>query len=298
MRLSNHVKGYAAALLSANTFGLIPLFTVPLMREGMSTESILVYRFAIAAVVVALIMLFKGISFRETGKHIRLIFALSILYFLCAHFLISGYRAMPSGVATVIHFLYPIMVALLMLIFFGQKLNRGSMLALVLGFIGVVFLSGIMGESGFQIALVDIGLVAFSGFCYAVYIVMINRSRADQIPMWRLTFYLMVFSTIFFGLVALGKQELQLPQTPSAWGLLALLGIVPTIISNILLITAIPRIGSTATSIMGVLEPVTAVLVGVLILGESLSFSTTIGIGIILIAVALQITSSKSQLPS
>lgn len=294
MRLSNHVKGYAAALLSANTFGLIPLFTVPLMREGMSTESILVYRFAIAAVVVALIMLFKGISFRETGKHIRLIFALSILYFLCAHFLISGYRAMPSGVATVIHFLYPIMVALLMLIFFGQKLNKGGMLALLLAFVGVVFLSGIVGTSGLQIALVDIGLVAFSGFCYAVYIVMINRSRADQVPMWRLTFYLMVFSTIFFGLVAFGKQELQFPQSVSAWGLLTLLGIVPTVISNILLITAIPRIGSTATSIMGVLEPLTAVLVGVLILGESLSFFTTIGIGIVLIAVALQITSSKS----
>lgn len=295
MALSQRTQGYIAALLSANTFGLIPLFTVPVMREGMGTESILVYRFAIAAVVVAVIMLYKGISFRESGKHLRLILVLSILYFLCAHFLISGYRDMPSGVATVIHFLYPIMVALLMLIFFGQKLNRGGVMALILAFVGVVFLSGIVGKTTVHIALLDIGLVAFSGFSYAVYIVLLNRSSASHIPMWRFTFYLMLFSTFFFALIAVGQQKLHLPPNPISWGLLTLLGIVPTVISNALLIIAIPRIGSTTTSIMGVLEPLTAVLVGVLLLGESLSLTTTIGIGIILLAVALQIKSSKAQ---
>ncbi len=293
MALSQRTQGYIAALLSANTFGLIPLFTVPLMREGMGTDSILVYRFAIAAVVVAVIMRYKGISFRERGRHLRLIFALSILYFLCAHFLIGGYKAMPSGVATVIHFLYPIMVALLMLIFFGQRLNRSGVAALILAFTGVVFLSGIVDESDVHVALFDIGLVAFSGFCYAVYIVVVNRSDASKIPMWRFTFYVMLFSAFFFLFTAIGKQELQIPPNLASWGLLTLLGIVPTVISNILLIIAIPRIGSTTTSIMGVLEPLTAVLMGVLLLGESLSLSTTIGIGIILLAVALQITTSK-----
>lgn len=295
MITSEPTKGYIAALLSSATFGLIPLFTVPLMRIGMGTESILVYRFAIATVVVGIIMLYKGISFRESGKNIRLILALSILYFLSAHFLINGYRAMPSGVATVIHFLYPIMVALLMLILFQQKLNRMGVLDLVLAFTGVVFISGVLDEASVQVAPLEIGMVAFSGFCYAVYIVVVNRSGASDIPMWRLTFYLMLFSTIFFALILVGKREVQLPSNFQSWGLLALLGIVPTVISNILLIIAIPRIGSTATSIMGVLEPVTAVLVGVFLLGETLSLVTIIGIGIILFAVILQIRYSAER---
>lgn len=293
MPLSQRTLGYTAALLSSATFGLIPLFTVPLMHDGMATESILVYRFAFATLVVAMIMKWKGISFRETAKHLRLLLALSILYFCSAFFLINGYRSMPSGVATVIHFMYPIMVALLMLILFRQKLSKRTFFSLFMAFFGVVLISGVIGTSGLKVGLVEIGLVAFSGFCYATYIVVVNRSGVDKVPMWRFTFYIMLFSTLLFSLMAIGKQDLQLPTSAQSWVLLFLLGVVPTVISNIFLVIAIPLIGSTATSIMGVLEPLTAVIVGVVVLGEHLTPSSSLGIITILFAVAVQITSRR-----
>lgn len=290
---NERTKGYIAGLLSSATFGLIPLFTVPLMREGMETETILIYRFGFATLLVALVMLHKQISFRETAKHIRIIFIMSTLYFCSALFLINGYKVMTSGVATVIHFMYPLMVALLMLIFFKQRMTRRGLISLVIAFMGVVLLSGILGSEGVQVKLTDIALVAFSGFCYAVYIIVVNKTTIGTIPKWRLTFYLMLFSTLFFIGLSIGKQTLELPPTPRAWGLLFLLGLVPTLISNLFLIVAIPIIGSTTTAIMGVLEPLTAVIVGVTVLGEQLTAQSTLSIGAVIIAVALLVSEKR-----
>ncbi|MDO5016880.1 MAG: DMT family transporter [Porphyromonas sp.] len=283
-------KGYIAGLLSAATFGLIPLFTVPLMRYGMATETILIYRFAFATLMVAVVMIVKGISFREGWKHLRVLLALSTLYFCSAFFLINGYHVMPSGVATVIHFMYPLMVALLMFLFFKQKMTPRALVSLVVAFAGVVLLSGVLATDGILVRLIDMGWVAFSGFCYAVYIIVVNKSTVGQIPKWRLTFYLMLFCTVFFILLAIAENSLVLPPDTSSWGLLFLLGLVPTVISNLFLVLAIPRIGSTATSIMGVLEPLTAVVVGVLVLGERLTLSNAVGMVAILAAVALLVS--------
>lgn len=292
---NERTKGYIAGLLSSATFGLIPLFTVPLMRDGMQTETILIYRFGFATLLVALVMLQKRISFRETAKHLRILFIMASLYFCSAFFLINGYHAMNSGVATVIHFMYPLMVALLMLLFFKQRMTPRGLASLGIAFLGVVLLSGILGGEGVQVSLPAIALVAFSGFCYAVYIIVVNKTTIGTVPMWRLTFYLMLFSTLFFIGLSIGKQTIDLPPTPKAWGLLFLLGLVPTLISNLFLIIAIPRIGSTATAIMGVLEPLTAVLVGITVLGEELTLQSTLGIGAVLIAVALLVSEKQTS---
>ena len=185
------------------------------------------------------------------------------------------------------------MVALLMLIFFKQRMTRRGVISLVIAFMGVVLLSGILGSEGVQVKLTDIALVAFSGFCYAVYIIVVNKTTIGTIPKWRLTFYLMLFSTLFFIGLSIGKQTLELPPTPRAWGLLFLLGLVPTLISNLFLIVAIPIIGSTTTAIMGVLEPLTAVIVGVTVLGEQLTAQSTLGIGAVIIAVALLVSEKR-----
>lgn len=293
MKTSERTKGIIAGLLSAATFGLIPLFTVPLMRQGMATETILIYRFLFATLLIALVMVREKISFRETGKHLRIILVMSGLYFCSALFLINGYKAMASGVATVIHFTYPLMVALMMLVLFKQKLSERGLLSLAIAFTGVVLISGIIGSGGIRVSLFDIGLVAFSGFCYAVYIIVVNKSSVGEVPKWRLSFYMMLFSSFFFILLAIGRQSVALPPSPSAWGMLFLLGLIPTVISNILLIIAIPRIGSTATSIMGVMEPLTAVVVGVTVLGEYLTLSSVLGIGAIIIAVALLVSEKR-----
>lgn len=293
MKGSERTKGIIAGLLSATTFGLIPLFTIPVMQQGMATETILIYRFLFATLLIGLVMIQQRISFRERGKHLRVIMLLSGLYFCSALLLINGYKAMSSGVATVIHFTYPFMVALMMLILFKQKMTCRGLISLGIAFFGVVLLSGIIGNDHQEIGLLDIGLVALSGFSYASYIIVVNKTSVGEVPKWRLSFYIMLFSTILFILLAVVQQSVALPPTPTAWGHLFLLGLIPTLISNILLIVAIPRIGSTTTSIMGVLEPLTAVVVGITLLGEQLTLSSALGIGAIIIAVVLLVSEKR-----
>lgn len=296
MNIQEKSKGYVAALLSSATFGLIPLFTVPLMRMGYTTENILIYRFAFATAFIALVMGIKKIPFRlRERRYMMILLGLSLLYFFSALLLINGYKAMNSGMATVIHFMYPLMVALLMLIFFGQKMSIRGVVALIMAFCGVVLLSGILsqGETGQAVSFGSIGKVALSGLCYALYIIVVNKSGIAAVPMWRFSFYLMLFCTIYFLAFACTKGTVEVPSSPTSWGLLFLLGLVPTVISNMLLVIAIPKIGSTATSIMGVMEPLTAVVVGILVLGEKLSLSTGVGMGVILLAVWLLVTDKK-----
>lgn len=300
MNAQEKTAGYLAALLSSATFGLIPLFTVPLMRMGMSTEPILFYRFLFAALLVALVMVIRGMSFKlRERRYILTLLGLGTLYFCSAFFLIEGYRSMTSGMATVIHFMYPIMVALLMLVLFRQKMSGRGVVALVLAFCGVILLSGLLTEGavGQSTSLWSIGKVAFSGFCYAMYIVVVNKSGIGAVPMWRFSFYLMLICALFFAFFATAKGSMVLPDKGAEWGLLILLGLVPTVISNLLLVMAIPRIGSTATSIMGVMEPLTAVVVGVLVLGERITLTIGLGMGVILIAVWLLVTDKKPVEP-
>lgn len=292
-KVSDKTKGYIAGLLSAMTFGLIPLFTVPLMKALIDTPSILAYRFGFATIMVAIVMMIKKISFRESLRNLGVLMALAILYFLSAYLLIDNYKYIPSGMATVIHFLYPTMVALLMLLRYGQKLSIRGILSLALAFIGVVLLSGISGN--LSIRWVHIGLVAASGFCYALYIVIINKSKINLIPQWRLTFYVMAFAAIIFVIYAELQGGLQVPTVPMHWVSLLLLGLLPTVISNILLIYAISKVGSTQTSIMGVMEPLTAVIIGVTVLGEVLSVVQTLGICVVLFAVYLLISDSRGK---
>ena len=117
----NKLNGFLYGLLSSASFGLIPLFTIPAMREGMNFESILFYRFLFACLALGCILLLDKQSFHIKRKEIPSLMLLAFLYLMSAVFLFWGYKFMASGVATTIHFMYPVLTTLIMMLFFKEK---------------------------------------------------------------------------------------------------------------------------------------------------------------------------------
>lgn len=282
------IKGFLYGIATSVTFGLIPLFTLPLMARGMHFESILFYRFVLATLALGVMMKLKGESFRVGRADIPFFLLLGFFYTCSAMFLFWGYDFMGAGVATTLHFTYPVFVTLLMLCFFRERTSWITLLAIMLAIAGVARLS-ISGDIHFS--ALGVVIVLLSAVAYASYIVVVNKSRVRTMDGRKLAFYVFVVSTILFGLRASTHLGIQpIPDGMSVLNLF-LLAVLPTVISNITLVLAVRRIGGTLTSVLGAMEPLTAVCIGVFVFSEPFTSSEALGMSLIIVAVTLIILS-------
>lgn len=286
-------KGFVCGIATSVTFGLIPLFTLPLMRKGMASDSILFYRFLVASAALGLMMLVKRESFAVSRRDLPMVVLLAVFYTASSLFLLYGYEMMGAGVATTIHFTYPVFVTLIMLSVFREKTSWVTWLAVVLAIGGVARLS--LQGTGLKLSAVGLVIVLLSAVGYASYIVAVNKSRVRDMHSRKLAFYVFVFTTLIFAVKnAVGDGVQPLPDAVSAVNVV-LLAVAPTVISNITLLVAVRCIGGTLTSILGALEPVTAVCIGAVVFGEAFTVSEAVGIALILAAVVLVILNRGIQ---
>ncbi|MEG1586365.1 MAG: DMT family transporter [Bacteroidales bacterium] len=291
MRFSiSGLKGFSYAILSSATFGLIPLLALPVVAAGMNTASVLFYRFAISALLMGLITVVKRSTFRITAKESVFIFLLGFFYAATALLLLDAYTFIPSGIATTIHFLYPVMVALIMILFFKEKKSGALFLAILLSLGGVAFLSW-NGEASLNYKGVTAALSSI--FTYALYIVGIHKSDVKRMDEYTLTFYILLSSAFFFLVNVLFTGGVQpIPDIKSGISIF-LLALLPTVVSDLALVLAIKHIGSTTTSVLGSMEPLTAVALGVAVFNEPFDMKTFIGIACILVAVFVVIMNKQ-----
>ncbi|WP_298549800.1 DMT family transporter [uncultured Parabacteroides sp.] len=289
----NNFKGFAFGILTSATFGLIPLFTLPLMAKGMQFDSILFYRFLFAALALTGIMAAKKESFQVAKREIPVLILLGFFYTASAMFLFWGYNFMSAGIATTLHFTYPVFVTLIMLLFFREKTSWITLMAIVLAICGVARLS--INEGEMKLSALGVFIVLLSAVGYALYITTVNKSRVQKMTGRKLTFYVFVVSTILFAIKAGTNEGIQPIPDPMSFANLILLAIVPTVISNITLVLAVHNIGGTLTAVLGAVEPITAVCVGVLVFSEPFTPNLAVGILLIIIAVTLIILSKSIQ---
>ena len=281
------VKGFMYGVATSVTFGLIPLFTLPLMQKGMASDSILFYRFITATAALALIMVAKKEPFKVSWRDLEVIMLLAVFYTASSMFLLYGYESMGAGVATTLHFTYPVFVTLLMLALFREKASWVTWTAVVLAIAGVAKLS--LNGTELRLDPAGVGVVLLSAVGYASYIIAVNKSRVRDMHSRKLAFYVFVFTTLMFAVKnCLGDGVQPLPDAVSTVNVV-LLAVAPTVISNITLLLAVRNIGGTLTSILGALEPVTAVCIGAIVFGEDFTLSEAVGITLILAAVVLVI---------
>ncbi|MDH6309909.1 drug/metabolite transporter (DMT)-like permease [Dysgonomonas sp. PFB1-18] len=288
----NKTKGIALALISSGTFGLIALFSIPLLKVGMHAPSILFYRCVFATVVLGVICLVRKKEFRISPKAATLLFFLGMLYTITAMGLIYSYNFISSGVSTTIHFLYPVSVACMMIIFYKEKLSRNLLFAAVLSLTGVALLC--WSDTGF-ISTKGLLAVLMTVFTYSVYIVELNKPELKKLEPEIITFYVMLFGGFIFSVFSYSTTGIELiPDTSSLLNLIGL-ALFATVLSNLTLVAAVKHAGSTITSILGSLEPVVATMIGVFHFSEPFGWNSLIGLLLIIGAVTLVILTNKEQ---
>ena len=285
--------GYPAGIITGITYGLNPLFGMPLMNNGAAIESILFFRYAFAVVILGVFLWLTKQSFRITAKQTAVLLVLGLLYTASSLFLFEAYNYIASGLATTLIFLYPVLVAVIM-VFLGVVPSWPVWLAIAATFGGVLIMT--QGSGGESIDPVGVLLSLGSALVYALFIVIINRSKAiADISNSLLTFYaLTVGAIVFLGKIALSNTAITAGiEGGVAWLNLIGLALLPTIVSTASLAIATRNIGATKASVLGVFEPITAILVGTVMFGEPLTTNIMLGICIAIMAVTFMISVTK-----
>ena len=279
--MNNKIKGYLFAAISAVTYGMNPLFALPLYESGMDLFSVLFFRYLIAIPILAVMLKIRRRDFSIEKKDISPLIILGILFALSSITLFSSYHHMDAGIASTILFVYPIIVALIMFIFFNEKISVKTMICIAVALLGIALLCK-SGE-GAVVSTKGVLFVLGSSLSYAIYIVYVNKSRIKKMATIKVTLYVLAVGWIIFAIKSLISGVLTTPPADKwwLWGNIIALSIFPTVISLICTTEAIQYIGSTPTAILGVLEPVTAVFFGIVVFHEVMT--TRIAIGLILV---------------
>ncbi|WP_079241814.1 DMT family transporter [Chryseobacterium indologenes] len=287
------LRGYTLGILSAVSYGLIPIFILPVKQAHFSMDITLFYRFFFSALMVGGYLLYSRESFKINKKEALILAILGICYALSSEFLFLGYDFLTPGIASTVLFIYPIIVALIMLFFYKERLTRLSGASLLLAFAGVIVLC--LKGNGLEINFAGLGIVMLSSLFYALYMVIVNKSNI-KVSGFKLTFYSMLFTSMFFMTKALmANESFAIPSTEIFINFL-IFAFLTTVISSLCLVFAIKYIGSTPVAILGALEPVVAVLISVLMFHEKFTPNLLIGITLILFGVTLNVIGDQKKI--
>ncbi len=276
-------KGYILGAIAAATYGMNPLFALPLYKVGMDPDSVLFFRYLFAIPLLGIMLKARGRSFRLQRKEVLPLIGMGLLVALSSLTLFQSYNYMEAGIASTLLFVYPIMVALIMALVYKEKLTGQTICCILLALTGIGLLY--KGGNGATLSVLGITLVMISSLAYAIYIVRVNQSTLKNVATLKLTFYVLLFGLSLFLVRVDFGSSLYVPDKWYLWGNLLALAVFPTAVSFLCTTQAIQYIGSTPTAILGALEPVTAVAFGVTVFGESLTPRLSLGILMIILAV-------------
>lgn len=297
--MNTKVKGVTLGSIAAASYGLNPLFALPLYADGMTADSMLFYRYVFAILMLGAMLLVQGKSFRLRRRELIPLAAMGVMFSASSLLLFLSYQYMDAGIASTILFAYPLLVALIMWLVFKERASLLTWLCILMAFVGICLLY--RGKTDAPLSTIGIVLVLLSSLAYAIYIVGVNRSVLKKMDSSRLTFYALLFgSSIYFIRLTYIDVEtasfnfaLQTPVNPWMWVNLVCLALFPTIVSLVTMNLSIHCIGSTPAAILGALEPITALVIGVCIFGETLTPRIVIGIVLVLLAVTLLVLGKK-----
>lgn len=283
--------GTLCGIGAAVCYGTNPLGALNLYAQGMNTNSVLFYRFGIAWVIIGMILLARKEQVRVSRKEFGVVTLLGLMFFISSLTLYSSFHHMAAGVASTILFVYPVMTAAIMAVFFHERVTWHVVSSIALSLVGVLLLYW-TGSTG-KLSTVGVILVLASALSYALYIIIVDRSEL-HLSSFQINFYVLFYCAagmLVYSLVA--HQPLMFPQNATSWFYIGWLALVPAILALVMMVYAAKYIGSTATAIIGALEPLTAVLIGTFVFAEP--FTPRMAVGIVLILSAVVLISCKKN---
>ncbi len=286
MVFSTRTVGIVEALLSATFFGLIPVLFLPIYEAGISPETSLVYRFGIATLMMFALIKVKKKSFHLSFKtHCAVVFG-GFSYYLGALFLYSSFTYIASGLSVTIFFTNPIFVMVLMAVCYKEKIELYKIVLSLTTMCGIALFSGVFTSES-VLDITGMSLAVFSSLGFAFYVLALSSLRCTKVSKEVVSFYLFLTCTFFACLYSAYAGELVLAKSGFVWLFLFLTALITAVLPNILLMSAINKIGSVLTTILGVMDPITAIILGVLVFGEALDAYIISGVCIVLVSVML-----------
>lgn len=283
--MNNRTNGYILGALAAASYGTNPLFALPLLSAGIDAYSVLFLRYLFAIPMLALMMVARGRGFGLRRGQVVPLVVLGLLMAASSLTLYVAYAYIGAAIASTLLFIYPILVTLIMAVFFHERPSLMTVFCIVLASVGVALLY--RGDDGETLNLTGLLLVGLSALSYAIYLVWTGSRRMKEIPTLKLTFYVIVFGLSLFAFNFRMETFSVLNAHPWLWLSALCMALFPTAVSLLCTSSAIQRIGSTPVAIMGALEPVTAVAFAVTLFSEPMTLRLALGMILIIVAVTL-----------
>ena len=285
-RNAEELSGMVCALLSGILFGTMPLMTRAAYSLGSNAVTVAFGRFLTGAVFSGICLLLRYRTvFGLTKRQLRNIAMLSLFFSAMPCLLYGSYRYIDSGLATTLHFTYPVAVMLISAAVFREHIGRTSLICILLCVSGILLLSQSQGNANLRGML----LAAGSGVVYAVYIIGVDRCGLKKLPVLLIIFLLSVFSAIEVFFISLPSRSLLLGLPAKVWIPYTALGLIAMVIAASLFQLGIMKCGGVKSSMLSTVEPVTGVVIGVLIFHEQLNVKIAGGILLILLSVVILI---------
>ena len=284
---NSKVTGAVYGAVAAACYGMNPLFTLPLYSANIGVNSVLCYRYVLAVILLfGWLVFLKRTSLSLTKNEFFPLLIMGLIFSFSSYTLFKSYTYMDAGIASTLLFIYPILVAVLMIIFFKEKIRSSTVISLILMTIGITMLYN--GKPGESLNIRGVLLVFLSALSYAIYIIGIKAiPQLAKMDANKLIFYVMLFGSFIYIYNLDFFTKLDIIQTPILWINAIALALLPTILSLAAMTESIKIIGATPAAILGALEPVTALFFGVAIFHEHLTVRIVMGIAAILTAVIL-----------
>ena len=282
--MTDRTKGFVATVVSATFFGFIPLMVTVISSGGGSTLLAAFYRFLLSLPALYIYLKIKKVPLGITKRQALDVALITFFgYGGTTVLLFSSYDYIPLGMATTIHFTYPVFTILGCLIFLKAKVKLQKIIAVALSFAGIVcFYSG-----GGDISVKGIGLAFISGMTYAFYTIYLKNSSLADIEPIKLIFYLNSAGSIMLFVMVMCKGAFTLQLTPTAWIVAVVLAVSASFIGVLGYQVGVKLIGPESTAILSTFEPITSVIVGILVYSEALTASRLIGCLCILASVVI-----------
>lgn len=282
-----HSRGWGIFLVffSAVVFGFTPVLANLSYAGGNNGINMSLLRGVISLPVILVLARFSAPSFRADRRQLLIGFALGWLQFGCTLMLYSSYSYIPLGIATTLHFLYPLFVMLWHVLRYRENPGKMKWLGLLLSLAGALLLVE-MGEGG--LSPLGMGLALLSGVVFAAYIILLQKEAERPMPLYHLMASATVSGSVLCIIVGGIAGRLTLALTPQAWLYAAMAAVLVSIGGSAVFQAGVRIVGDADAAVYSLLEPLTSIVFGLLLLGER--FTLRKGVSCALILTGLLIT--------
>ncbi|MBQ4649388.1 MAG: DMT family transporter [Firmicutes bacterium] len=272
--MSQRAKGFAFVIISAMFFGLVPLYVKTAMAGGGNSISVAFYRFLLSLPALYIVLKIKKEPMAITMDQFKKI----ILITACGYggttvLLFSAYNFIPTGMATTLHFVYPVFTIIGCIVFFKAKINLLKIISAILCMSGIILFYN--GEGGAN--LLGMTLAFMSGLTYTFYVIYLDKGGLGQMPAIKLIFYMNCVAAVMIFIVAMVTGEFTADLTPQAWVVLLVFASLTSLVGVFGFQIGVKYIGPESASILSTFEPITSVIIGVLVYQESFDLKTILG---------------------